>query len=215
MLRSLSVRRILLPLAWLALASLFLPLRLPAQATAAQPSSQRGPRIVLEEQKTLPGGSVMMPLSFIPDPGAPLSAFSLDIAYVSNSLAFDKTMLGLAAEMANAKVEARLTERPADEQGLKRAALRVSVSLPDPASKEGLPEGLLAYLVFEVSQNAKPFKITLTPTVLSAEDVSAPPKKVAGVSAASGFVIVQDPEAVFQSLSPELAPDVTCFFFTH
>ena len=61
------------------------------------------------------------------------------------------------------------------------------------------------------SQDAKPFAIKLTPTVVSAEDLSTPAKKVASVGTEPGLVTVEALDAVYD----RLAPQVACFFFSH
>ncbi len=93
---------------------------------------------------------------------------------------------------------------------MKRATLRVAASLPESDPKEGLPDGLLAYLLFQVSQDAKPVMIKLTPTVVLAEDLSTPPKKVTSVAAEPGLVVVEALNTLYERLVP-----IACFFFMH
>jgi len=174
-------------------------------------SAAQAPRVSLAEIKTTPGSSLMMPLSLTPDPKNPLRSVTVEIEFVSKSLVFQKTTRGLAAEIVNADVQASLTEGPADDKGLKHAKIRLTASLPEPAAKEGLPDGLLAYLLFQVSPDAQPLSIKLTPAVVAASDLSTPPKKIASVGADPGIVVVEALEDVYQRLAPQIA----CFFFTH
>ena len=200
---------------WLAAASglvATLPqLRAAAPQSAPAQGSGQAPRVSLAEIKTTPGASLMMPLSLTPDPKNPLRSLTVEIGFVSKSLVFQKTSRGLAAELANADIQANLIEGPPDDKGLKRATLRITASLPEPAPKEGLPDGLLAYLLFQVSEDAQPLTIKLTPAVVSANDLSTPPKKVSNVGADAGVVVIESLDAVYQRLAPELA----CFFFSH
>ena len=196
---------------WLAVVGALLPMPAQLHAAALQSVSEQVPRVSLAEISGNPGASLMMPLSLTPDPKNPLRSLTVDIEYVSNSLIFQKASRGLAAELANADIQTNLTEGKPDDKGLKRAKLRVTASLPEPSPKEGLPHGLLAYLLFQVSQDAKPFLITLVPTVVSANDLSTPPKEVANVGAKPGVVSVESLDATYD----RLAPAVTCFFFTH
>ena len=196
---------------WLAAASGLVAVLPPIQATAQQPVPPAAPRVSLAEIKTTPGASLMMPLSLTPDPKNPLRSLTVEIGFVSKSLVFQKTSRGLAAELANADIQANLIEGPPDDKGLKRATLRITASLPEPAPKEGLPDGLLAYLLFQVSEDAQPLTIKLTPAVVSANDLSTPPKKVSNVGADAGVVVIESLDAVYQRLAPELA----CFFFSH
>ena len=159
---------------WLAVAWALHSMPPQLQAAALQSVSEQTPRVSLAEIVGTPGASLMMPLSLTPDPKNPLRSLTVDIEYVSNSLIFQKASRGLAAELANADIQSNLTESKPDDKGLKRAKLQVTASLSEPNTKEGLPQGLLAYLLFQVSLDAKPFLVTMTPTVVSADDLSTP-----------------------------------------
>ena len=185
------------------------------QVEALQSASGQAAQVSLADVKALPDASVMVPLSFAPDTKIGLRALTVEIEYVSNSLTFEKPSPGLAAEMANVDLRANLVEGRPDDKGLKRAKVRITLSMQAPKPKEGLPEGLLAYLLFHVEKKAKPFTIKLTPTIISADDLSTPPKKIAGISVLPGSVVIENPDSVLESISPELKPDVGCFFFTH
>ena len=196
---------------WLAVAGALSPLSLHLKAAVLQSASEQVPRVSLAEVNTTPGASVMVPLSLTPDPENPLRSLTVDIEFVSKSLIFQKTSPGMAVELVNADIQVNLTEGEPDEKGLKRAKLRVAASLPESNPKEGLPEGLLVYLLFQVSQDAKPVMIKLTPTVVSAEDLSTPPKKVASsVAAEPGLVVVEALDTLYERLAP-----IACFFFMH
>ena len=187
-------------------------LAMPLSRAVAQ--SQGAPRVTLGSVTGLPGASLMMPLSFTPDPANPVRSFSVDIDYVSNSLTFEKAMRAITAELADTQIQRSVKENLTDKKGLKRTTLRLAVSMPGANASAGLPEGLLAYLVFQINPAAKPFSIKMTPTAISATPVAASAKKVA-ITAEPGTATIEDPDAVNRSLDPELAPDVTCFFFTH
>jgi len=182
----------------------------PAQ-TPAGGSSVSAPRVSLSEIKTTPGASLMMPLSLTADPKNPLRSVSVEIEFVSKSLVFEKTSRGIGAELANADVQTEVAEGKADEKGLKRVTLLVTATLPDPAPKGGLPDGLLAYLLFQVSDDAQALSVKLTPTVIAARDLSTPPNNISGIGADPGEVVVESAEDVYQRLAPALA----CFFFSH
>ncbi|MDA2934612.1 hypothetical protein MYX82_09755 [Acidobacteria bacterium AH-259-D05] len=195
---------------WLAVAGALSPMPLHLKAAVLQSASERVPRVSLAEVSTTPGASLMVPLVLTPDPENPLRSLTVDIEFVSKSLIFQKTSPGMALELVNADIQANLTEGEPDDKGLKRAKLRVAASLPESNPKEGLPEGLLAYLLFQVSQDAKPVMIKLTPTVVSAEDLSTPPKKVASLAAEPGLVVVEALDTMYERLAP-----FACFFFMH
>ncbi|MBI4481063.1 MAG: hypothetical protein HY651_13675 [Acidobacteria bacterium] len=162
------------------------------------------PRVSLAELTGSQGEDVMMPLYFTPDPKVPLRSLTVEIDYVSNNLKFDGASKGLAAENTGVQVSAAVDNGKPDDKGLSRAKLRVTTSLADPANQDGLPEGMLAYLIFRVSNDAKPFAIKLNTSLVSAEDLQN--RKVTKVSAQPGLITVETFEAI---------PTPTCFFFTH
>ena len=172
--------------------------------TAGKNTSSPTPRIALGETDGNPGGTAMVAVYFTPDRKNPLRSLTIEIDYVSNSLKFRKASIANAAEQVGATVSAAPEEEAKDEKGLARSKLRLSVSLPDRQAKEGIPNGLLTFLMFDVATTAKRFAIKLTPALISAEDVEG--KKVASVVVAPGVVSVQ---------ATDLMPEVACFFFTH
>jgi len=173
---------------------------------AAKGSSGEVPLVALSELTGTPGSTLMMPLYFTPDPNNPLRSVVVDIEYVSNNLDFLKLSLGLAAEQVNADIQSSVTKGPPDAKDLVRSKLHVTVKLPEETAKEGLPDGLLAYLLFQVTLDAKPFAIQMVPTVVSAEDTATPPKQVADVATEPGLVRIS---------VLDVMPEATCFFFSH
>jgi hypothetical protein len=171
-----------------------------------QPSSETVPRVALAEITGTPGANLMMPFYFTPDPKAPLRSVTVDIEFVSNNLKFEKASNGTAADQAGAAIATSVTEGKADDKGVTRSKLRVTASIADPNTKEGLPDGLLAYLLFQITLDAKPFAIKLIPTVVEAQDIQNPSKKMAKVGADPGLVMVE---------VLDVMPEATCFFFTH
>ena len=193
---------------WVAATSIVVSLAAPRFSVPAMQEEADGaiPRVGLAELSGTPGASLMVPFYFTPDPKTPLRSLAVDIEYVSNNLKFQKSSLGLAAERVNADIQTSVTDGQPDEKGITRSKLHLTALLTDQTSKEGLPDGLLAYLLFQISLDAKPFSIRLTPTVVSAEDTSSPPKKVTHVATEPGLVIVE---------VLDVMPEATCFFFSH
>lgn len=187
----------------------------PSRAQVSLLPLPQNPEVELGEAQGHPGGSVMVPLSLTPGKAGPLGTLTLEIEYVSNSVMFDKVSLALAMELADAQLQANVSEGKPNDKGLPMAKLKAVASLKVPAPKEGLPEGVLGYLVFQIKDTAKPFTIKLTPLEIAAEDISKPPKKVAGVVARPGAITIEIPHETGEDIAPELNPEVGCFFFTH
>jgi hypothetical protein len=187
---------------WIAAGACFGALH-PVRAEA-QAASGIVPRVSLAELNGTPGSSLMVPLYFTPDPKDPIRSITVDIEFVSNNLKFDHASKGTAADESGAEITAAVTEGKPDAKNVTRSKLRVTTTIADPNNKKGLPDGLLAYLLFEISLDAKPFSIKLTPTVVEATDVQD--KKVAKVGTEPGLVVVE---------VLDVMPENTCFFFTH
>jgi hypothetical protein len=178
-----------------------------SEASKKKGTTEDAPRISLRQITGSPGDSLMIPLYYTPSSaGEPLRSIAMDIDYVSNHLKFQKAAAGVIPEDVGVDVAGSATDGEPDAKGTVRSQLRVSVSLTEKNPKKGLPEGLLVYLLFQVTTDAKPFTITLTPTVNSAEDLHNPPRKVAEITTAPGTVVVEVPDAL---------PETTCFFFNH
>ena len=174
--------------------------------TDSSPADDRVPRVALSEITGNPGQSLMIPMYFTPDPQNPLRSFTVEIEFVSNSLKFNSAEPGDVLGTAGAKMEATISEGKPDDKGVARSKLRVSVALTEKQPKQGLPEGLAAYLLFDLSTKAKPFAIKMATTVVSAEDLQNPPHKFGKLIAKSGTVVVA---------LADTNPEANCFFFTH
>src|SRR5262249_4744290 len=129
-----------------------------------------------------------------------------EIEFVSNSLKFNSAEPGDLLGGAGAKMEAKLSEGKPDDKGVARSKLRVSVTMTDKQPKQGLPEGLAAYLLFDLSTTAKPVAIKMATSVVDAEDLQDPPRKFTKLTAKSGTVVVE---------LADTNPEANCFFFTH
>ncbi len=179
-------------------------LQTPAEET--QDSSQAVPRVSVGEITGTPGASLMLPLYYTADPNVPLRSLTVEIDYVSNNLKFNKASRGVVTEKAGADVAATLTDGTPNENGLTRSKLQIATSLTEQNPQEGIPSGLLAFLLFRINPKAKPFAIRLNTRVVSAEDLQSPPQKVTQVAATPGLVVVE---------LADVLPEATCFFFTH
>ena len=150
-----------------------------------------------------PGDSFMIPMYYTPDPRTPIRSLVAEIEFVSNNLTFQKAKAGQSVEDAAGTVESTVTEGRPDDKNITRSKARIAVSVPENA-KKGLPEGLVAYLLFQVSTKAKPFSIKLNTTIVSARGVRD--ENVANIKVQSGMVILD---------FPDNSPQAACFFFSH
>ncbi len=177
--------------------------------SSAEGQQQAGPsipRITFGEQSGTPGGNVVVPLFYTPARGLELRSVTVEVEWVSKNLRFARLDRGIAAEMIGANVTAKVTGTSKDAKAIEHSTLRIDVSEVDENPKKGLPEGLLAYLTFQISPDAQPFSIELRAKQVSATEIGTGAKKIAKVKLENGKVNVE---------SPGLPAYVTCFFFSH
>ena len=175
-------------------------------AEETQDSSEAAPRVSVGEITGSPGANLMLPLYYTADPNVPLRSLTVEIDYVSNNLKFSKASRGVVTEQVGADVVSTLTDGTPNENGVTRSKLQIATSLAEQNPQEGIPSGLLAFLLFRISPEAKPFAIRLNTKVVSAEDLQSPPQKVTQIATAPGLVVVE---------LADVLPEATCFFFTH
>ena len=164
------------------------------------------PRVAVGEINGTPGSSLMVPLYFTPDPDRPLRSISVELEYISNSLEFRNAASGTAVQQIGATLNSTLTAGEPDENDLTRSRLRIDVEVPESQAEQGIPDGLLSFLMFDVSTEARPFAIRLNTTVLSAQTAETPSQTITDVSTLPGLVVVE---------LLDMMPENTCFFFTH
>ncbi|MBI4478519.1 MAG: hypothetical protein HY651_00690 [Acidobacteria bacterium] len=177
-----------------------------ARSAALQEAPQTPPPyLTVGAVEGSPGASLIVPLYYAAEQQTPIRSFTLEIEFVSNNLEFQDASKGIV-DQESLEIASSLTKGTPDSAGVTRSKLRLTAKLADENAKQGLGEGLLAYLMFQLSLEAKPFVIKLTPTVVAAEDTEKPARKVTKLGALPGSISV---------LSMDVMPEMACFFFTH
>ena len=146
------------------------------------------------------GTTAAIPIYLQTSGNSTISSLHLELDFVSNSVKFAKAEKGVAAEGHDFAVNTAAKELPPDDKKISHTRLTIDVTNSNP--QKPLPEGLLAFLNFNIPENAKPFSISLNPITITAADSS---KKPVEIAAEAGKVIVSVPDA----------PLAGCFFFTH
>lgn len=164
------------------------------------------PRIALGSQDGTPGVEVIVPLYYSPPRGVETRSLAVEIEWISQNLQFVRFARGISAESIGADVSGKVTETRRDSKNIEHSNLRIEASVVEQDPKRGIPEGLVAYLTFKISPEAKPFTIELRPKLLSARFIGTPGQTFTQAETESGKVTVE---------LPGLPPYVTCFFFTH
>jgi hypothetical protein len=171
---------------------------------SSQDLSEVLPRVSLEAISGAPGDSLMLPLRYSPAPRVELSRLTLEISYISNSLTFVKLSPVVEEDDAGLTTDLKIAEP--DEKGLRRATLRITASASEKNAERRVPAGLLAFLWFEISADAKPRPIRLDLSVASADDIQHPPRKVTRFATDPGLVQVE---------LADMVPEISCFFYMH
>lgn len=186
----------------------FCIVRVPVAAAQQENGDEEAgvPRVAVGEINGNPGSGLMVPLYFTPDPDRPLRSLTVELDYVSNSLQFRNAASGTAIEQVGATLNATLTDGEPDENNLTRSRLRIDVEIPESQAGQGIPDGLLSFLMFDVSVEARPFAIRLNTNVVSAQTAETPSQTITDVSTLPGLVVVE---------LVDMMPEATCFFFTH
>ena len=146
----------------------------------------------------------MVPVYLSPPDGVQVGRLKLEIAFVSVNLKYQKTEAGIAADLGNVAVSGEVSVGK-NEQGLETSTVTVTATAPAAASPPaGIPPGLLAYIMLQISPQGRPATIALR-TKLEATELGSG-KPLSQMKAADSSVEV---------VAPGSEPAVSCFFFTH
>lgn len=161
-------------------------------------------RVTLGSTSGTPGTAVVVPIYFTPAEGKEVGRMKLDVNFVSRNLKFTRLDAGIAAEMGGVDLRPEAKESK-NAEGLENTTLAIVASFagPEPPQK-GIPPGLLGYLTFQISENARPANIAMRAAVEAVELGTNKP-----IEDLRAF------DAQVDVLAPGSEPMVVCFFFTH
>ena len=144
-----------------------------------------------------PGHEVVMPLILDLPEGVEVGTLVSQITFPTQQLSFAEVMAGLSAQAAGAEVSAVET---VDDQNPENTIITVTASTNGGA----IPSGMIADLIFTISQDA-PLEMTITlGNVVSAFTTEDPPRPVEPVAGRVGEIVVTATPPVF-----------ACFFYMH
>jgi hypothetical protein len=181
--------------------------RLMAQASPSEAqgdASSQIANVVLGEGSGSPGSSVVVPIYVQPPDGTEIGQLRLQVTFVSVNLKFDKVEPGITAEMGDFRIHAESTAEK-NEKDVETTMLTVTVTAPDTGNPpKGIPAGLLAYILLNISEKARPATIGLRAKLEATEQGTH--KALVNLTVADSTVEV---------VAPGSEPAVSCFFFTH
>ena len=139
-----------------------------------------------------------MPLMLDLPEGVEVRTAISEISFPTDLLSFGGVSAGLSAQAAGAEVNA--VEKP-DDQNPENTIVTVTVS----TQQEGaIPSGMIADLVFTISEDA-PIELTIPlGNVVSALTTDDPPRPVDPITGKEGEIVVSATSPVF-----------ACFFYMH
>lgn len=168
------------------------------------PEARKFTRVFLKNADTTPGQSLVVPIYLTPAEGVQIGQLKISITFVSVNMKFLKLERGIAAEISDIdlKSEVKLGK---NDKGVETSTLTIQTesSSAEPR-KEGIHEGLLAYMTLKLSDSARPAVIKLNTTAEAKELGSNKPVKN-----------LQTAEAQVEVFAPGTQPAVSCFFFSH
>jgi len=159
-------------------------------------------RVTLASTNGSPGESVTLPIYLTPAKGLKIGGLKLEVNFVSANLKFDKIDRGMAAEMGDVELNSEL-KLGKNEKGVETSSVTVRASAPK-ESKEGIPSGLLAYLILKINETGRPASIALHVTAEGTEAGSA-----------NALTNLQSPDTQVDVVAPGSQPAISCFFFSH
>ncbi len=160
--------------------------------------------VKIDASNATPGASFSTPVYFTPAKGVQVGRLKIELSFVSANLKFVKLDQGLLVEKDNLDLKSEL-KTDKNDKGIETSTVTIQAAVPSPESaKDGISDGVLAYLVFKVDEKGRPANITLHVTGEAKEVKTGKPVK--------DFVASDSRVDVF---APGNLPTVACFFFSH
>ena len=168
------------------------------------PEAQKFTRVMLKNADATPGQPVVVPIYFTPAEGVAVGHLKIAITFVSVNMKFLKMERGIAAEISDIELKSDVKVSKNDK-GVETSTLMIETanSSSEPP-KEGIHDGLLAYMTLKLSDTARPAVIKLNIVAEAKELGSNKPVKN-----------LQTSEAQVEVFAPGTMPAVSWFFFSH
>ena len=168
------------------------------------PEARKFTRVVVGSVNAVPGQAVIVPIYFTPAEGVQVGRLKIEITFVSVNMKFNKLERGIAAEIGNVDLTSDLKPGKNDK-GVETSTFKIQTSYSSSElPKEGIHEGLLAYMTLQVGETARPAVIALRTIAEAGELKSNKPLNN-----------VKTPDAQLEVFAPGTQPAVSCFFFSH
>jgi hypothetical protein len=168
------------------------------------PEAKKFTRVMLRNTDATPGQSIVVPIYFTPAEGVAVGHLKITVTFVSVNMKFLKMERGIAAEISDIELKTSVKEGKND-RGVETSTLTiVTANSSSEPPKEGIHDGLFAYMTLKLSDTARPAVIKLN-TVAEAKELGTnnPVKNL------------QTAEAQVEVFAPGTQPAVSCFFFSH
>lgn len=174
-----------------------LALALALLSSAAALRAQESTRINVGFASAKPTDQIDIPVTFSGGEGTQAASLTARVTFPKDILTFDTAERALAAELADAEVKATTAD---DKNDKSLGVLELTV-----AGKTPIKPGIVAYVKFKVSKDAKKGELKLDLLDSSAKAADGKPVELAKGDSGSVTLFGMDEEI----------PVVGCFFFTH
>lgn len=174
----------------------------PAEAAAwPEQGLEKLTRLTIGSSSALVESEVSLPLYFTAAPGLKVGSLSAEIKFPSKLLSFVKAEKSGSSEAIGAQVKAEVSS---ELKGAGLSTLKLTISVPqDQWGRKALPDGVIAYLVFQLSKEAQADTEIVLQNKASALTAEEQPKRVEPVLAYEGKITVLG------------EPIISCFFYMH
>ncbi len=170
------------------------------EGTAQQPA-EKVTSVDVGFDMATPGSSVTLSIRLNAPPGVRVGTTVNEITFPAKRIEFEEVRGGVSADLVEAEVTASVRRDEEDKENADNRIVQITV-----AAKPGtaLPNGVLATVVFKVSEDAPEELITLK-NVVRALSVDAPPQSLESVAGRDGEIdVTLSPPAIY-----------ACFFYMH
>ena len=170
-----------------------------ARETRRAQEPQNTVRLDLGFDNTTPGGEVLVPIMLDAPTSVEVGRTVNEVTFPNGVVSFEQVKPGIAAEVAEAVIEADLQPHP---ERADMSTVRVTVT----SGRDGISSGLLAFLVFRVSKDAladAPANVIALGNVPRAFTVGRESRALGPVDGKDGEITVT------------VAPLISCFFYMH
>ena len=164
-----------------------------------QQNSPESTHVVISPTAGLPGQEISLPIYLEAAAGVEVGSIALNLVFPSQRVSFVGVQGSLVSEMVGAEITAEVRMSAEDES---QTELQVALFTPETGSQMAIPDGLLGFITFQLSEDAQLDTQIVLSRQGSATTTGPGPRPVDALTIHDGVISVG--EVVF-----------ACFFYMH